>query len=472
MEDQLQLYITVMDEDSAQTPIHNSKSMVDEATNSGEIRILMFPWLAHGHISPFLELANKLVSRLPNVQVHLCSSPINLASITKLIKHPSRIKLIELNLPSLPDLPPHSHTTKDLPTHLLLTLMKALDMASSDFSQILTTLSPDLLICDFFQPWASKLAFSLLKIPTVLFMTIAAISTVVPFTSMKSSGKFDCLFPLRSNYFFDYEQVESPSIMDRVFQSWERSAGILLVKSFREIEAEYIQRLSELVGKSVLPVGPLVPGDDDENQQPDNDIINWLNNKAPSSVVYISFGSESYLSRRQIEELAHALVILIEKAIPINFVWVLRFPQGEEVAISEALPEGFSAAVGERGYVTEDWAPQRRILRHESVGGFVSHCGWSSVMEGMKYGVPMVAMPLQNDQSTNASLVEEAGVGLKVGEIERGELAKVIEEVMIGSNNIIKDKAKEIKHCLLEKGDRDIDEAIDRLVHLCKTFAE
>ncbi|CAN0908752.1 UDP-glucosyltransferase 29 [Linum grandiflorum] len=402
---------------------------MEEATNSGEIRILMFPWLAHGHISPFLELENKLISSRPNFHVYLCSSPINLASITKLIKHPcSRIELIELHLPSLPNLPPHSHTTKGLPTHLLPTLFKALDMASSDFSQILTKLSPDLLICDFFQPWAPKLAFSILKIPTVLFMTNAAISTITPFTVMKSSGKFDN-FPIR------------------------------------EIEADYIQSL-ELVGKSVLPIAPLIPDNDDENQERDDEIVKWPNNKAPSSVVYISFGSESYLSRPQLEELAHALLILIGNVKSINFVWVLRFPRGDKVAVSEALP----AAVGERGYVAEDWAPQRRILRHESVGGFVSHCKWSSVMEWMQYGVPIVGVPLRTDQPMNAKLVDEIGVGLKVEKIERGELAKVIEQVMIGRSGI-KDKVRGIRDCLVEKGDSEIEEAIDRLVHLCKSYS-
>ncbi|CAN1312658.1 UDP-glucosyltransferase 29 [Linum perenne] len=104
--------------------------------------------------------------------VYLCSSPINLASVTQLIKHHSRIQLVELNLPSLPDFPPHSHTTKGLPIDLLPTLFKALNMATSDF---LTKLSPDLLIYDFFQPWAPKLALSLLKIPTVLFINRFAI---------------------------------------------------------------------------------------------------------------------------------------------------------------------------------------------------------------------------------------------------------------------------------------------------------
>nr|AFJ53039.1 UDP-glycosyltransferase 1 [Linum usitatissimum] len=455
--------------------------MEEEATNSGDaFRILMFPWLAHGHISPFLELANKLVSRRPNFHVYLCSSPINLQSTTKLIKHPSRIDLIELHLPSLPDLPPHSHATKGLPTHLIPTLLKALDMAGSEFSQILTKLSPDLLISDFLQPWAPKLALSLLKIPTVCFMTAPAIVYDFGFTSMNASGQFNGHFPMRSNHVVDYGAAEStPSLTDRFMRSMERSSTVVLIKSFRDIEAHYIDRVSKFIGKSMVTIAPLVPDDDDGegDQEPDNnEIINWLNKKHKSSVVYISFGSECYLSASQIQELAHALLILlVEKACPVNFIWVLRFPRGEEVEISEALPEGFiDEMVGpdNKVYLVEGWAPQRRILRHGSVGGFVSHCGWSSVMEAMKYGVPIIGVPLRMDQPMNARLVEEIGVGLKVEKIERGELAKVIEEVVVGERNVeFRDKATEIQNCLLEKGDSDIDEAIERLVHLCSNFS-
>ncbi|CAN0908754.1 UDP-glucosyltransferase 29 [Linum grandiflorum] len=439
--------------------------MEEEATNSGEIRILMFPWLAHGHISPFIELANQLVSRRPNFHVYFCSSPINLQSITKLIKHPSPcIELIDLNLPSLPDLPPHSHTTKGLPAHLIPTLLKALDMASSDFSQILTKLSPDLLICDVLQPWAPKLALSLIKIPSICFITTPAIVCDFGFTNMNN-----CALPLQSNHVADYAEAEStPSLLNRYLWSLERSSTMLLMKTFRDIEAKYIDRASKFIGKSILTVGPLVPDDDgEEEQEPDKEIISWLNKKDKSSVVYISFGSECYLSTSQIQELAHALLILlVEKACPVNFIWALRFPHGEGVEISEALPKGFMDEVGpERVYLVEGWAPQRRILRHGSVRGFVSHCGWSSVMEGMKYGVPIVGVPLLSDQPMNARLVEEIGVGLKVEKIERVELVKVIEEVVIGERNgEFRDKAKEIQNCLLQKGDREIDDAIEHLM--------
>ncbi|CAN1258473.1 UDP-glucosyltransferase 29 [Linum perenne] len=267
---------------------------------------------------------------------------------------------------------------------------------------------------------------------------------------------------------FDYAE-SPPTIFHRFCRTVERSSPVLIIKSFREIEAEYIDTLSKFTGRPVITVAPLVPNDDDDQEsKSDNELIDWLNKKSPSSVVYISFGSECYLSRSEIHELAHALLITL-----VDFVWVIRFPKGEEeVGTTEALPEGFAAAVGEKVHVAEDWAPQRRILRHESVGGFVSHCGWNSVMEAMNYGVPIVGVPLRIDQPMNARLVEEAGVGLKVEKIERGEMAKVIEEVVIGKKNLgFREKGKEIRDCLLEKGDREIDEAIDRLVLLCKSFS-
>ena len=57
----------------------------------------------------------------------------------------------------------------------------------------------------------------------------------------------------------------------------------------------------------------------------------------------------------------------------------------------------------------EGWAPQTKILEHPSIGGFVSHCGWSSVMESMKFGVPIIAVPVHFDQPLNNRLVEEVG---------------------------------------------------------------
>ena len=51
--------------------------------------------------------------------------------------------------------------------------------------------------------------------------------------------------------------------------------------------------------------------------------------------------------------------------------------------------------------VVKNLAPQSAILSHESVGGFVSHCGWNSVLEAVVAGVPLVAWPLYAEQKMN-----------------------------------------------------------------------
>ena len=52
-----------------------------------------------------------------DVVVHLVSTPANLAPLAR--HQTDKIKLVELHLPSLPDLPPALHTTKRLPARLI-----------------------------------------------------------------------------------------------------------------------------------------------------------------------------------------------------------------------------------------------------------------------------------------------------------------------------------------------------------------
>ncbi|KAJ4843761.1 hypothetical protein Tsubulata_034593 [Turnera subulata] len=434
-----------------------------DAGKSGNIRVLMFPWLAHGHISPFLELAKKLSKR--NFQIYLCSTPVNLHPLKEKLARLNfpLIQLVDLHLPPLPDLPPHYQTTKGLPHHLLGTLENALDMASPTFANIFTRINPDLLICDIFQPWATSLAVSL-NIPTVHFVTFGAISNPVELKGFKKTG---VALPNISGGSDDQNGSESLSLRDRIVQCLKQSSDIMLIKSFREIEAKYIDNLSILTKKKIVPVGPLVqePGEEDERAE----ITEWLNKKDPSSVVYVSFGTEYYLSKEEREELAHGLLLS-----QVSFIWVLRFPHGEKINVKDALPEGFAEMVGEGGLIVEDWAPQKKILEHACIGGFVSHCGWGSVIESMRFGVPIIGMPMLYDQPLNAKLVGEVGVGLEIKrgknnrKIEREEVARVIKQVLVekGGENVRR-RARELSECILGKKDREVDQVADELVKLC-----
>lgn len=49
-----------------------------------------------------------------------------------------------------------------------------------------------------------------------------------------------------------------------------------------------------------------------------------------------------------------------------------------------------------------DWVPQNDVLGHPAVAAFVSHAGSHSMYEAAYHGVPMVAVPFNNDQTHNA----------------------------------------------------------------------
>ncbi|KAL6987465.1 hypothetical protein U1Q18_013213 [Sarracenia purpurea var. burkii] len=60
-----------------------------------------------------------------------------------------------------------------------------------------------------------------------------------------------------------------------------------------------------------------------------------------------------------------------------------------------------------RGVVWTTWAPQLKILSHDSVGGFLSHSAWSSVVEAIQFEKPLILLTFLAEQGLNARLLEE-----------------------------------------------------------------
>ncbi|KAK4359685.1 hypothetical protein RND71_021914 [Anisodus tanguticus] len=433
------------------------------------ISVLMLPWLAHGHISPFLELAKKLTNR--NFHIYMCSTPVNLISIKKSVrkKYSQSIELVEIHLPSLPNLPPHYHTTNGLPPHLMNTLKTAFEMAAPIFSKILQTLKPDLVIYDYNQPWAADSASSM-NIPAVQLLTFGA---AVVSLAIHMSEDTEEKFPFPEIYLREYEMRslkeainESAGNKFPFDEALKRSRDIILVKTSRDFEGKYMDYLSTLVSKRIVPVGSLVQESIDRDDY--EEITQWLDKKEKYSTVFVSFGTEYFLSNEQIHAVAQGLELS-----KVNFIWVIRFPQGETINIRDALPEGFLERVGESGMVMEGWAPQATILQHKSIGGFVSHCGWSSFMESMKFGVPIIAMPMHIDQPMNARLVEYIGMGVEAvrdenGKLQSKEIEKVIRKVVVEeSGEAVKEKARELSEKMNINGDEEIDGVVEELMALC-----
>ncbi|KAK4431111.1 Beta-D-glucosyl crocetin beta-1,6-glucosyltransferase [Sesamum alatum] len=438
-------------------------------TRKRSTRILMFPWLAHGHISPFLELAKSLSKR--NFVTYICSSPVNLNSIRKNLssKDSISVKLVELHIPTTPELPPHYHTTNGLPPHLMPSLKRALDRARPAFSTILQTLKPDLVLYDFLHSWAPEEAQSQ-NIPVVVFLSTGAAATSLIILEYPFPGIY-----FREHEYGNFCRLAKSTGSDtndslRFKDCIRRSCDVILIKTFRELEGQYVDFLSDLTRKRCLPVGPLVQEVGCEMEDEGNDIMEWLDRKDRRSTVFASFGSEYFLSANEVEEIAHGLELS-----GLNFIWVVRFPRGgEKIKIEEKLPEGFLGRVEGRGWVVEGWAPQRKILSHPSVGGFLSHCGWSSVMEGMYSGVPIIAVPMHLDQPLNARLVEAVGFGEEVvrsreGNLDRGEVARVVKKVVVGkSGEGLRRRVEELSGKMREEGKEEIDSVVEELATLVR----
>ncbi|GJY97457.1 UDP-glycosyltransferase 76H1-like protein [Tanacetum coccineum] len=193
----------------------------------------------------------------------------------------------------------------------------------------------------------------------------------------------------------------------------------------------------------IFTIGPLhkiIPTPSTSFLEEDTSCIPWLDKQSPKSVIYVSLGSMATPDRLFLTQMARGLV---NSNLP--FLWVVRPGSVHGFKWIEFLPEGLVAEIKERGLIVE-WAPQKEVLAHNSVGGFWSHCGWNSVLESVSEGVPMLCQPLSVDQLLNARYLSyEWKMGIeavwKIGEIEGA-----IRRLMLGRDSEEKrQKAMEIR---------------------------
>ncbi|KAJ4789201.1 Glycosyltransferase [Rhynchospora pubera] len=213
--------------------------------------------------------------------------------------------------------------------------------------------------------------------------------------------------------------------------------SLVLINTFEELESEALKCIEEV---EILPIGPDIPSlfenikektesmGSDLFQTDSKNYMEWLSTKQNSSVVYVSFGSVSSMSKKQMEEMQCGL-----KASGHPYLWVVRKNNREEEV---ALDEGHDSMVVQ-------WCNQVQVLSHPSIGCFVTHCGWNSTLESLAYGVPMVAVPQWTDQDTNARMVVEWGTGVraevnKEGVLKREVLESCLETVMGNGEHGIK----------------------------------
>lgn len=193
----------------------------------------------------------------------------------------------------------------------------------------------------------------------------------------------------------------------------------VIVNSFEELERSHISSFESFYhnGAKAWCVGPLFLCDDDKKLK-DCEMLNNCNQTkhstsamqrltkqvTPASVLYVSLGTQADVANPQMDEIAFGLQ---ESGVP--FIWVVR---STTWFVPKDVEEGMKSG---KGLMVREWVDQRLILGHRSLGGFLSRCGWNSVLESISADVPILAWPMIAEQPLNAKLVVNglgAGIGL------------------------------------------------------------
>jgi hydroquinone glucosyltransferase len=207
---------------------------------------------------------------------------------------------------------------------------------------------------------------------------------------------------------------------------------------------------------TIFTIGPLLLTHNNKLEESkvdgiDNDCLQFLNQQPRSSVLYICFGTVFVLPTQQLNELAMGL-----ETSGVRFLWVIRIPKGEDgnlaPEIATFIPKGFMERTKDKGLVYTSWAPQAQILAHPATGGFLTHCGWNSIMESISMGVPMITWPLYADQMLNGRFcVDVLNIAIAVDKkfkeiVGRKEVERVVQLLMEdATSNIARKNARELK---------------------------
>ncbi|XP_071708693.1 cyanidin 3-O-galactoside 2''-O-xylosyltransferase FGGT1-like [Rutidosis leptorrhynchoides] len=390
--------------------------------------IAMFPWFALGHLTPYIHLANMLAKKGHKVSFlvpkHTQSKlkPFNL--------HQNLISFIPVTVPHVDGLPLRAETTSDVPSSLHPLIMTAMDETEKDVECILQHLMVDVVFFDLAH-WIPGVCRRI-RAKSVNYCVITPVTVGYVFSPArqihweKGISESELMrppigFPLPSIKFHAHEVREFTERSNMKFGGnmafLERGyiglieADALAFNASRELEGPFSDYLQSQFNKPVFLSGPMV--NDPPNSTLSENLSNWLDSFDTNSVIYCAFGSECALTKDQIQEL-----LLGFELSKMPFLAVLKSPTNVK-SVNDAIPEGLLERVEGRGLVCGEWVQQNLILKHKSIGCFVTHCGWASLSEALVNECQLVLLPNGGDQIIHARIMSEV---YKVGiEVHKGE---------------------------------------------------
>lgn len=406
--------------------------------------IVMFPWLAVGHMTPFLHLSNKLAERGHRISFILPNKAI--PQLQPLNIHPDLINFHPLTIPPTEGLPPGTETASDIPIHLTTHLATAMDMTRPQVEKLISDLRPNFVFYDTAH-WVPEVSRNL-GIKSICYNVVCAASLaigVVPARGISRDrqiteeefahpppGYPPCDVILHAHeagklMFIALEFGSGMTFYERIIAAMT-SCDAIAIRTCTELEGPFCDYLGSQFNKSIFLTGPVLP--EPEEAALEERWVKWLEQWGMGSVIFCAFGTQVVLEKNQFQE-----ILLGLELTGYPFLAALKPPTGC-TTVEEALPEGFRERVGYKGVVHGGWVQQPLVLNHPSVGCFVNHCGFGSMWESLKSESRIVLVPQLADQILNTRLMAgELKVAVEVerdvnGWVSKESLSKAITTAM------------------------------------------
>ncbi|KAG7569418.1 UDP-glucuronosyl/UDP-glucosyltransferase [Arabidopsis thaliana x Arabidopsis arenosa] len=462
------------------------------------LHFVLFPFMAQGHMIPMIDIARLLAQR--GVTITIVTTPQNAARfknvLSRAIESGLPINLVHVKFPyQEAGLQEGQENIDSLDSkELMVPFIKAVNMLEEPVTKLMEEIKPkpSCLISDWCLPYTSIIAKKF-NIPKIVFHGMGCFCLLCMHVlrqnleileNVKSDKEYllvPCFpdkveftkpqLPVKANASGDWKEI-----MDEMVKAEYTSYGVV-VNTFEELEPAYVKDYKEARAGKVWSIGPVslcnkVGADKAERGNKaaidQDECLKWLDSKEEGSVLYVCLGSICNLPLAQLKELGLGLE---ESQRP--FIWVIRGWEKYNELSEWMLESGFEERIKERGLLIRGWAPQVLILSHPSVGGFLTHCGWNSTLEGITSGIPLLTWPLFADQFCNEKLVvqvlkagvragveqpmqsgEEEKIGVLVG---KEGVKKAVEELM-GNSDDAKERRRrakelgELAHKAVEEG--------------------
>ncbi|XP_077215412.1 scopoletin glucosyltransferase-like [Tasmannia lanceolata] len=468
-----------------------------------QLHMFFFPFMAHGHMIPMLDMAILFAER--GVKVSLITTTLNAEFMKKTIDQGKelghQIQLYLLQIPYSESGLPHGSEVFDsiISKDMLANLFKAISMIQDPFEQLVGEHLPDCIVSDSFLPWTfdvtNKFHIPRLTFSGSSFFSLSISESLKRYTphGKVASDKEAFLVPdlphpieLKRSQLPDYIKSGKKFIhfIDQIRKADLNSFGFVM-NSFNELETLYVDHFKNM-GRKAWHIGPVSLRNRntlDMSERGKKASINgrkclsWLDSQEPNSVIYICFGSLCRFTDLQLAEIALAL-----EACERPFIWVIRDANGE--GSKNWMSNKMEEKLKDKSLIISGWAPQILILNHHAIGVFVTHCGWNSILEGVSAGVAMVTWPIFAEQFFNEKLVTEVlKIGVGVGSevwiafeeedrpvIRSEEIEKAITRVVAGGEEAVgmRKRARELR----EMARKAMEEGGSSYVHLSTLIEE